>query len=177
MFQPLKYHCGPLLDLLQYLHMWHVSQCLSCPGKARTGHSILCATQWCWVEGKDHIPQAADSTPPNGAEESVNFLCHKGTVLAHVQLAVHRDPQGLCKASFQLVSLQHTMVCKITPPQMQDTTCTFVKLEDVPCQLISPACSGPSEWQYNHLVYQWILPVFYHQQACLGCTLSHHPGH
>ncbi|KAK4826848.1 hypothetical protein QYF61_011716 [Mycteria americana] len=35
----------------------------------------------------------------------ISLCCHKGSSLAHGQLAVHQDPQGLfCKAAFQLVS-------------------------------------------------------------------------
>ena len=40
------------------------------------------------------------------------------------------------------------------------------------CQPISPACWGPSGWKHNHLVYQSLLPDFYHLWTCWGCTPS-----
>lgn len=38
--------------------------------------------------------------------------------------------------------------------------------------LISPSCRGPSEWQYNWLLYQQLLPVFHLLKSCWCCTLT-----
>jgi len=50
-----------------------------------------------------------------------DFLMPKGTLLAHVQLGVHEDPDVLfCYAAFQLGGLQHVLVPGVVPPQGQD---------------------------------------------------------
>ncbi|KAK4810721.1 hypothetical protein QYF61_007695 [Mycteria americana] len=53
----------------------------------------------------------AKSTPVQAmsTQDTVNLLCGKGTLLAHVQLGVHQDL--LCKAAFQLGGPQHVYWC------------------------------------------------------------------
>ena len=52
------------------------------------------------VEGQDHFPQPADHAPLDAAQDTVGFLGCEGTLLAHVQLAIHHYFQviygGLC---------------------------------------------------------------------------------
>lgn len=43
--------------------------------------------------------------------------------------------------------------------------------------LFSQANQRSCEWQHNHLLYQPLLPVFYHLKIWWGCTLYHHQGH
>ena len=59
--------------------------------------------------------------------------CKKaGSVLVHVQLAVHQDPEILFRtAAFQLGILHHILVHGATPPQLQDFT-LLVELHEVP---------------------------------------------
>lgn len=58
------------------------------------------------IEGKSHFLGLAGSTLANAAQEVLELLCCKDTLLAYIQL-VHKDPQGLsCRAAAQLVSSQ-----------------------------------------------------------------------
>ncbi|GAB0193852.1 mitochondrial enolase superfamily member 1 [Grus japonensis] len=60
-------------------------------------------------------------------------LCHRDTLLAHVQLAIHQDPQILCsKVAFQLVSHHHVLMPGVVPPQVQDFAFVLVELHEVP---------------------------------------------
>ena len=65
-----------------------------------------------WGERKGQLPLPTGNTPlPNAAQDTVSHLCLKDTLLALVRLGVHQDPQVLiCKATFQLVTLQHVPV-------------------------------------------------------------------
>lgn len=74
----------------------------SSPWGLRTGH---CApgTQWCWVEGKDHLSRPTGYTLPNLAKNTVSLLSGKDTLLASVQPGVYQDSSVLsCRANFQL---------------------------------------------------------------------------
>lgn len=51
-----------------------------------------------------------------------------------------------------------------------------VELHEVPL-LSSLVCSGPSEWQQNHLMHQPHLPVFLISVNLLRVHFVHHPGH
>lgn len=39
----------------------------------------------CWAKWRDHLSQTTDSTVPHPAQETLGLLCHKGSLLAHVQ--------------------------------------------------------------------------------------------
>ncbi|KAK4828339.1 hypothetical protein QYF61_026000 [Mycteria americana] len=63
----------------------------------------------------------------------------QGTLLAHVQLGVHQDPQVLvCQAAFQTDSPQSVLVHGVSspghgiPPQVQDFALPLVELHEVP---------------------------------------------
>ncbi|KAK4811113.1 LOW QUALITY PROTEIN: hypothetical protein QYF61_016399 [Mycteria americana] len=73
---------------------------------------------------------------------SFGILCHKGTLLAHIQLSIHQDTQVFfCKAAFQLVGPQPVLVHGIIPPQVQDLALPLVELHEVPP--ISPLVEVP----------------------------------
>lgn len=49
------------------------------------------------------------------ADQDINDLCRKGTVLAHVQFGVQKDQVLFCDTAFQIGDLQHILVCGIVP--------------------------------------------------------------
>lgn len=52
-------------------------------------------------------------------QATVCCLCHKGTLLAHVQVGVHQDPQDLAhKAVFEKVSTKHMLVHGVIAAQV-----------------------------------------------------------
>ena len=76
-------------------HQVHVSPVLS------TSHLVLqIRSHQCRVEGQNHLPQPADHDSFGAAQDTVGFLGCKGTLLAHVQLAILQYSKafsaGLC---------------------------------------------------------------------------------
>ena len=124
MLQTLNDINGPSLDSFQY----DISLVLGSPGL----DSIL----WVWphqpwAEGRNHLPQPVHSIPPNSAQDTISLLCNKGTLLA--QTGVHQDPQVLLyKDAFEPDSLQHVLVQRVVPSQVQDFPLLLVELRDVP---------------------------------------------
>lgn len=63
------------------------------------------------AEGKDHLPQPAGNALPNAVQDIITVACGMGTLMAHVQLGVHQNPQALfCEAAFHLGSPQQVML-------------------------------------------------------------------
>lgn len=60
----------------------------------------------CRTEGKDHLSWLTGSILPNAAQDPISPLSSKSTLLTHVQLGDHLDPQTLfCQVSCQLGAL------------------------------------------------------------------------
>ena len=77
-------------------HCWtHSSNCSSCTGKSRTGHSIPDVSHHGSVE-KDNLPQPAGYA----SLAAVSSFCWKGTLLAHGKLHVHQDPHVFLQTCF-----------------------------------------------------------------------------
>lgn len=90
------------------------------------------------------------------ADQDINHLCRKGTVLAHVQFGIQKDTQVLfCNTAFQIGDLQHILVCGIVPYKVQDLALFIVELHRVPVspfvQLVEVPLDGSATlWFVNH---------------------------
>jgi len=79
----------------------------------------------------------------------MSLVCHKSTLLAHVQHGVHQDPQALfCQAAFQMSGPQPGVV----PPQVRDFALLFVDLPEVPVISFLQPVEVPSGWQHDPLM-------------------------
>lgn len=66
------------------------------------------------------------------ARKTISLLCCRDTVLAHSQMGVHQDYQGvLSQAAVQLGSPQCILVPGVAPPSVQDFALPLVKLQEV----------------------------------------------
>ena len=118
--------CGPSLESLWQVHVFLLL--VSPRLHTQVDSPVL----------RHYLPQPAGSTPPNATQDGVaGPLCCKGTLLAHILLHVHHDPQILlCQAAFQP---QHGLVHRVVPPQVQDSAFPFVELQEVPfCWFLQP---------------------------------------
>jgi len=76
--------CGPPLDALQQVHV--------CP-VLKTPHLdtvLQVRSNQCRIDGQDHLPQPADHISLDAIKDTVCFLVHEGTLLAHAQLAINQ---------------------------------------------------------------------------------------
>lgn len=53
------------------------------------------------------------------AKNTLSLLCSKGTFLTHVRLVVYQDPKSFSAALFPTEYLQHVLVPRVVPPQVQ----------------------------------------------------------
>ena len=86
-FHPLGHFHDPLLDTLQQVCVTPV---------LRTPHLdtvLQVRPQQGTAEGQDHLPRPAVHASFGAAQGMVGFLGCEGTLLAHVQLAIHKYPQ------------------------------------------------------------------------------------
>ena len=81
-FHPLDHFCGPPLDTLQ-----QVAPVLRTPHLHRILHV---KSHQCRAEGQGLLPWPADHTSFDVTQDMVGFLGREGTLLAHVQLAIHQ---------------------------------------------------------------------------------------
>lgn len=90
---------GPLLKSLQCGHLCLVLKSTELDPNPR------CGLPQCWVKGQGHLWQLAGNNPLNAPQNTIGLLGHKGTLLVHVQLDIHKDPQAsLHRAVFQSIS-------------------------------------------------------------------------
>lgn len=140
---------GPFLD-----SVWYVHAC-----SPELDAVLQTWSLQCWGQGKDPPPLPAGDAFPNAAQGTAGCLCHEGELLARGQLTGHPHHQvPFCKADFQLVGTQHILVLGADPPQGQDFGRPFVDLREI---LVGPFLQ-PAEWLHAFLVYQLLLPIFYH---------------
>ena len=101
-------------------------------------------------------PPLTGYTPPNTAQGTTSFLCHKRTSLAHILPGAHWDRQGpFCKAALQLVRLLSVWVPGVIPPQVQDLVLLLAELHEVPgspfLQLAEvPLVGSTTLWHISH---------------------------
>lgn len=87
---------APLTTLVAFPGLTPVCPCLLCwGGPAAAEHSRCGLSDVRW---KGSLPSATPAAP---AQDAVGLLCHKGALLTHVQLDVHRHTNVLfCRAAF-----------------------------------------------------------------------------
>jgi len=73
------------------------------------------------LQGHDHLPTPAGHTIPETSQDAVGLLCHLGTLLAHVQLAVKQHPKVLFRwAAFQPLLPKPVVLHGVIVTQVQD---------------------------------------------------------
>lgn len=76
--------------------------CLSCTEELRTGHSTPDVLHQGMLKGQDHLPRPAENISPHASQDIIGLFSNMNTLLAHGQLALHKDPQvPPCRAAFQ----------------------------------------------------------------------------
>ncbi|KAK4815884.1 hypothetical protein QYF61_009935, partial [Mycteria americana] len=112
----------PSLDTLQHLH---VSLVVRGP-KLNTVFEVR--PHQCRVQGHDHCPSPAGHAISDTSQDAIGFLGHLGTLLAHLQPAVHQQPQVLfCLAAFQPLFLKPVVLHGVVVTQVQDLALGLVK--------------------------------------------------
>lgn len=76
--QSFNHLCGYSLSLLLFAYILR-------SGEPGTGHITQVGFHQCWAKWRDHCSQTTNSTVPHPAQEAIGLLCHKGSLLAHVQ--------------------------------------------------------------------------------------------
>ena len=150
MLQSLHHLCGPSLDSLQYVHLSPVL------GTPALDPALQLWPHQCGVEGKDHLPRPAGNTPPDADQDPIDLLCSKGTMLSHLQLGVHQDPQVLsCQAAFQLGGPQHIFLHRVVLAEVQDFALLLVEPHEVPVSSVRQPVEVPVDgstalWCVSH---------------------------
>ncbi|KAK4832565.1 hypothetical protein QYF61_024065 [Mycteria americana] len=94
--------------------------------KLNTGFEVR--PHQCRVQGHDHFPTPAGHTISGTSQDAIGFLGHLGTLLAHIQLAVHQHPQVLlCWAAFQPLFPKLVALHVVVVTQVQDPTLSLVE--------------------------------------------------
>ncbi|KAK4831026.1 hypothetical protein QYF61_014914 [Mycteria americana] len=112
----------PSLDTLQHLH---VSLVVGGP-KLNTVFEVR--PHQCPVQGDDHFPSPAGHMIPHTSQDAIGLLGHLGTLLAHIQPAVHQHSQVLFRwAAFQPLSPKPVALHGVVVTQVQDLALGLVK--------------------------------------------------
>ncbi|KAK4832559.1 hypothetical protein QYF61_024059 [Mycteria americana] len=110
------------LDTLQHLNVFLVVR----GPKLNTGFEVR--PHQCRVQGHDHFPTPAGHTIFDTSKGAVGLFGHLGTLLAHIQLAVHQHPQVLfCRAAFQPLFPKPVAFHGVAVAQVQDPTLSLVE--------------------------------------------------
>lgn len=132
-------------DLLQHVHAPLV-----------LGNPVLDMASPVLSRGEDALPWPAGNALPHVDQEAVSLLCCRSTLLAHVQLGIHQDPQvPFCQASSQTVSPQHVLVHEAICPRVQNLALPIVKLHEIPARpflqpVDVPLDSSTTVWHISH---------------------------
>lgn len=102
-----------------------------------------------WFAGKDCFSQPAGNTIPNAEQDPAGIHCHKGALLAHVQLVIHHHPRCF---SEKLLSSQSNRMCWCL--QLFLPRCRTVELHSVSVhfflhRLEVPLNDGKTIWCIN----------------------------
>ncbi|KAK4810660.1 hypothetical protein QYF61_007460 [Mycteria americana] len=133
-FQTLHQLCCPSLDTLQHLN---VSLVVGGP-KVNTVFEVQ--PHQCRVQGHDHFPSPAGHAIFDTSQDAIGFLGRLGTLLAHIQPAVHQHPQVLlCQAAFQPLFPKPVVLHGVVVAQVQDLALGLVEPHTIgPSSLIQP---------------------------------------
>lgn len=117
----------------------------------------------CWAQSCELCPTSAvpeEGSPPftcwprlllmEPRQDTTSLLCCRGTVLAHGQLGVHQDSQGLsCQAAFQLGRPLHTLVPRVVPSQCRTWHFPLLNYRR---SLSAHLSSLTKHWLWQHIV-------------------------
>ncbi|KAK4824898.1 hypothetical protein QYF61_021138 [Mycteria americana] len=121
-FQTLHQLRCPSLDTLQHLNVSLVAR----GSKLNTVFEVQ--PHQCRVQGHDHFPTPAGHTIFETSQDTIGFLGHLGTLLAHIQAAVNQHPQVLfCWAAFQPLCPKPVALHGLAVTQVQDLALGLVK--------------------------------------------------
>jgi len=123
---------------------------------SNTSLSFLCWGLQSWMQdsrwgltrakGQNPLPHPAGHASLDASQDTVGFLGCRCTLLAHVDLLIHRYPQVLLlSAALKPLSAQPVLVFGITPTYVQHLALGLVA-SCGSCRPTSAACQGPSEW-------------------------------
>ncbi|KAK4811654.1 hypothetical protein QYF61_022747 [Mycteria americana] len=111
----------PSLDTLQHLNVSLVRG-----PKLNTAFEVR--PHQCQVQGDDHFPSPAGHAIFDTSQDTIGFLGHLGTLLAHIQAAVNQHPQVLlCLAAFQPLFPKPVALHGVAVAQVQDLALGLVK--------------------------------------------------
>ncbi|KAK4810573.1 hypothetical protein QYF61_004536 [Mycteria americana] len=118
--------CCPSLDTLQHLN---VSLVVRDP-KLNTVFEVR--PHQCQVQGHDSFPSPAGHAIFDTSQDAIGFLGHLGTLLAHIQPAVHQHPQVLlCQAAFQPLFPKPVALHGVAVGQVQDLALSLVECNTI----------------------------------------------
>ena len=80
------------------------------------------------AEGDNPLPPPAGHSSVHAVQDSVHLLSCKCTLLAHVELFVHQNPQVLlCRAALNVFSTQSVHISGIAPAQVQQLAVRLIE--------------------------------------------------
>ncbi|PKU42315.1 rna-directed dna polymerase from mobile element jockey-like [Limosa lapponica baueri] len=123
---PLDDLCGPPLDSFQQIHVLPMLR------TSELDAVLQVESHQSRVEGQNHLPQPAGRNSFDAAQDAVVWLGCQHTMLAHVELLVHRHPQVLLlRAALNPFCTQPVFVSGIAMSQVQDLALGLVELHEV----------------------------------------------
>ncbi|KAK4829379.1 hypothetical protein QYF61_003719, partial [Mycteria americana] len=124
--QPSDNFCGPPLDSLQQVHVFPVQ------GTPELDAVLQVGSHQSRVEGQNHLPQPAGLASFDAAQDTVDFLGCKRTLLGHVELLINQRPQVfLLRAALNPFTAQPVFVLGIAPTHVQDLALGLAELHEV----------------------------------------------
>lgn len=119
-----------------------------------------------WAEQKDPLPQPAGKAFAGATQEAAGHLCHKDTLLAHINLVSTRSSSFFSAKLLPIWSECRISEClDLLLPRWRTSYLTpFGEYCVVPGHHFS-SLPRPSEGQHNTLVYQPLLPALHHLQS------------
>jgi len=128
--QLLHHFHGPPLDLLQQLYVFAVLRAPELDAGLQVG------SHQSGAEGQNHLPRPAGHASSDAAQGTVGLLGCGHTLLAHVQLFIHRYPQVLLlRAALSPFIPQSVLMLRIALSQEQGLALCLVESHEV--------CKGP----------------------------------
>ncbi|KAK4824802.1 LOW QUALITY PROTEIN: hypothetical protein QYF61_019470 [Mycteria americana] len=104
----------------------------------------------CRVQGHDHCPSPAGHAIPDTSQDTIGFLGHLGTLLAHIQGAIgFLGRLGTLLAHIQPAVNQHSQVLFCSFPAALPQACSVAwvvvtQVQDLGLSLVEPHTIGPS---------------------------------
>jgi len=160
-----------LLHFMAFHWLSPVCLCLSCPGGSRTGHSTPHVASAVLSRGEGSLQPIGNACLMQPKIQLASFLACQGHFSG---CSTHCWPGPFLWLFYSWDSPHHVLVHGFLLPGRQDFRhlVEFHGFNEWACKPISPACSGPSGWQHNSLVYSLLLPVLCHLQTSWQYTFT-----